>query len=182
MELASAVRHQHALLGGRFRKLVGSALKKSLMGRSLVPITRFLHAAALAEALLGSSVEHLHAHIARGATEVAMLASELTGLPFSFTAHAGADAGERLAIMGDETPFRAGMTLRVTSPADARFELYRNGRRVDRSAGHIRERRYPAAEPGVYRVELQITDTADGRRLRPWIYSNPIYVRPSALR
>ena len=49
---------------------------------------RFLQAAALARALRETDVGHLHAHFAHGATRVAMLASMLTGLPFSFTAHA----------------------------------------------------------------------------------------------
>jgi glycosyltransferase involved in cell wall biosynthesis len=35
-----------------------------------------------------SGVQHLHAHFADGATRIAMLASMLTGLPYSFTTHA----------------------------------------------------------------------------------------------
>lgn len=49
---------------------------------------RFLQAVYLAGQLHGSGVERLHAHMAHGSTRVAMLTSMLTGLPFSFTAHA----------------------------------------------------------------------------------------------
>jgi glycosyltransferase involved in cell wall biosynthesis len=49
---------------------------------------RFLHAGYLAQQARQAGVERLHAHFAHGATRVAMLASMLTGLRFSFTAHA----------------------------------------------------------------------------------------------
>ncbi|MBI4312071.1 MAG: glycosyltransferase [Chloroflexi bacterium] len=42
----------------------------------------------LARRIEETPVDHLHAHFAHGATLVAMLASMLTGVPFSFTAHA----------------------------------------------------------------------------------------------
>ena len=50
---------------------------------------RTLHQAlTLAELVRERGIEHLHAHFATGATEVARLASALTGVPFTFTAHA----------------------------------------------------------------------------------------------
>ncbi|MBI2527476.1 MAG: glycosyltransferase [Candidatus Rokubacteria bacterium] len=45
-------------------------------------------AEALARLAAGRGVTHLHAHFGTGATRVAMLASRLAGLPYSFTAHA----------------------------------------------------------------------------------------------
>lgn len=45
-------------------------------------------AAALASLTVGRGVNHMHAHFATDATTVAMLASRLAGIPFSFTAHA----------------------------------------------------------------------------------------------
>jgi len=49
----------------------------------------FLQAVALADRLLDApDVTHLHAHFCHGATTVTWLASVMTGLPFSFTAHA----------------------------------------------------------------------------------------------
>ncbi len=50
---------------------------------------RTLHQAlALADLVRQRGIEHLHAHFATGATEIARLASALTGVPFTFTAHA----------------------------------------------------------------------------------------------
>ena len=49
----------------------------------------FFQAVALADRVLDApDVRHLHAHFAHGATTVAWLAAMITGLPFSFTAHA----------------------------------------------------------------------------------------------
>jgi glycosyltransferase involved in cell wall biosynthesis len=54
-----------------------------------VYVKEFLQAAALADRLLAArDVTHLHAHFCHGATTVTWLASVMTGLPFSFTAHA----------------------------------------------------------------------------------------------
>jgi glycosyltransferase involved in cell wall biosynthesis len=52
-------------------------------------LKEFLQAAAIADRLHNSSdVRHLHAHVCHGATTVTWLAAMMTGLPFSFTAHA----------------------------------------------------------------------------------------------
>jgi glycosyltransferase involved in cell wall biosynthesis len=54
-----------------------------------VYLKEFLQAAAVASRVLDDvEVKHLHAHFSHGATTVAWLASMMTGLPFSFTAHA----------------------------------------------------------------------------------------------
>lgn len=52
-------------------------------------IKEFLHAGFIAEAILAAgNVSHLHGHFCHGATTVTMLVSHMTGIPFSFTAHA----------------------------------------------------------------------------------------------
>ena len=52
-------------------------------------VKEFLRATALADRLSHTpEVYHLHAHFSHGATTVTWLASLITGLPFSFTAHA----------------------------------------------------------------------------------------------
>jgi glycosyltransferase involved in cell wall biosynthesis len=50
----------------------------------------FLQAGFIAERVLnsGGAIRHLHAHFCHGATTVAMLASRISGVPYSFTAHA----------------------------------------------------------------------------------------------
>lgn len=49
---------------------------------------RLLQAGYLAERARGLHVRHLHAHFATEATRVAALASRISGIPYSFTAHA----------------------------------------------------------------------------------------------
>jgi glycosyltransferase involved in cell wall biosynthesis len=54
-----------------------------------VYMKEFLQAVALSDHLLDApDVRHLHAHYAHGSTTVAWLAARITGLSFSFTAHA----------------------------------------------------------------------------------------------
>jgi glycosyltransferase involved in cell wall biosynthesis len=49
---------------------------------------QILEAIFLAYGLIHTGVRHLHAHFADTTTQVAMLASMMTGIPFSFTCHA----------------------------------------------------------------------------------------------
>ena len=52
-------------------------------------IKEFLQAGYIAESVLQNpAIRHLHAHFCHGATTIAMFASRISGLPFSFTAHA----------------------------------------------------------------------------------------------
>ncbi|HET7048941.1 MAG TPA: glycosyltransferase family 4 protein [Solirubrobacteraceae bacterium] len=52
-------------------------------------LKEFLQAVALSDHVSAApDVRHLHAHYAHGSTTVAWLVSQITGLPFSFTAHA----------------------------------------------------------------------------------------------
>jgi hypothetical protein len=76
--------------------------------------------------------------------------------------------------MGDERPWTPGTTLRVRSTLPARIRLMRDGREVAVGDGH--EFHHEAKEPGVYRVELWLEL---GGELRPWLYSNPVYLRPN---
>ncbi len=65
------------------------ALKLSLKHREKQFIKEFLQAGFIAQTALESGrTRHLHAHFAHTSTTVTMFASQLSGLPFSFTAHA----------------------------------------------------------------------------------------------
>jgi glycosyltransferase involved in cell wall biosynthesis len=58
-------------------------------GPRKIYIKELLQAVALADRLLDApEVRHLHAHFAHGTTTVTMLASQIAGVPFSFTGHA----------------------------------------------------------------------------------------------
>lgn len=60
-----------------------------LDGLRTVYIKEFLQAGYIADSVLNNpNIRHLHAHFCHGSTTVAMFASRISGIPFSFTAHA----------------------------------------------------------------------------------------------
>jgi len=87
-EIARAHRAVYRRGPARYRRVARYALTQAFAERDIDALRRFAHAGCLADRLAGSDVEHLHAHFARGATRLVMLASMLIDLPFSFTAHA----------------------------------------------------------------------------------------------
>ena len=92
----------------------------------------------------------------------------IIGNPKGFTFMAD-NQKEVLGIMGDEVALTPGLELTVSTPATANLTLFKDGVAVDAitaSEWHI-----PVASAGVYRVEAM-------RQGKPWIISNPIYVRP----
>ena len=78
-----------ALRPGRYLgalRLAWRTAPKGFKGR-LYNLIYFLEAAVLADRLKREGVAHLHNHIAKASCTVAMLASELSGIPYSFTIH-----------------------------------------------------------------------------------------------
>ena len=76
------------------------------------------------------------------------------------------------AIMGDEAKFADGQKVLAQFPVPCRIRLMQDGKAIaDQEGDHLE---YAVAGPGVYRVEGWLK--LDGED-RPWIYSNPIYVR-----
>jgi len=74
---------------GVYAAALKTAARRFLRTRKSATIKHLLQAGYLANRLLpASGVTHLHAHFAHSPTSVAMFTSQLTGLPFSFTAHA----------------------------------------------------------------------------------------------
>lgn len=86
---ARLYKHEEAILGrecgapARFTRLLAEACRS---GREAVE--ELAQAAFIAALLRKHPVDHLHAHFATSAARVAHLVSQLTGTPFSFTAHA----------------------------------------------------------------------------------------------
>ncbi len=78
------------------------------------------------------------------------------------------------ARMGDTITFAEGIRIRVESPLPGKIRLLHNGETRSVANGQMLET--GIQEPGVYRVEVWLEI---GGELRPWIYGNPIYVRPS---
>jgi hypothetical protein len=76
------------------------------------------------------------------------------------------------AIMGDETPLAGEPTLVARFPVTCHIRLLAGGKELANTKSDRLE--YPVKTPGAYRVEGWLS--LDGEE-RPWIYSNPIYVR-----
>ncbi len=90
------------------------------------------------------------------------------GFRFFFVGEGGATLE-----MGQERAFQPG-TVVVEAPQKGEIRLLRNGRRLARRTGS-RFFSFVVHKPGVYRVEVHCPVPFFG--LRPWIFSNPIYLR-----
>lgn len=79
-----ALKHPVRYAGG-----VKTAFRRFLRTRKSATIKHLLQAGLIADKFMpGKGIVHLHAHFAHSPTSVAMFTSQLTGLDFSFTAHA----------------------------------------------------------------------------------------------
>ena len=87
---------------------------------------------------------------------------------FSFTATSGATT----ASMGETLARSSATRFRIKAPAPAQLRLLRDGNVVARGTGRILE--WMDTSPGVYRAEASRFFRLANR---PWIFSNPIYVR-----
>ena len=92
--------------------------------------------------------------------------SDATGFGF------WAEDGKVRGIMGDEMKLFPGLKLKVQTPLHAKIKVIRDGESFFTNEGQ----RWTLSihQPGVYRVEVQLKIR---NRWRPWIYSNPVYVR-----
>ena len=87
---------------------------------------------------------------------------------FSFSAR----QGDRLVgIMGDEVAFAPDLHLVASLPSPAELTLMQDGRPIASIIGQHWD--VAVTQPGTYRLEAM-------RHTKPWIFSNPIYVRPAA--
>ena len=77
-----------------------------------------------------------------------------------------------VGTMGEERPWAPGQRLEVRSPLPATIRLIRDGQVEAVSQGEALD--HPVTRAGVYRVELWLPI---GGELRPWLYSNPLFLR-----
>ncbi len=78
-----------AQLGTRYVRAFREALQRAVDRRTTATLRHFFQAGYLAwHRLMGRPIRHLHAHFCHTPTSVALFTSRLTGLPYSFTAHA----------------------------------------------------------------------------------------------
>ena len=78
------------------------------------------------------------------------------------------------AIMGDEIAVTSSELI-VRVPLAARIVMIRNGSLVEQRQGTTAE--FSATDPGVYRVEVYLDNLPAPALGKPWIISNPIYLR-----
>lgn len=91
---------------------------------------------------------------------------------FAFEAES---VGER-KIQGDEIALASDTKLRVRTPVAGRIVVFRNGSVVLDETG-TSTKDFPVSERGVYRVEVYLPQLGSLVDDKPWIISNPIYVR-----
>ena len=80
--------------------------------------------------------------------------------------------GEEILEMGEERPFQPG-TLFMETPRKGEIRLMKDGVMVARRTGM--QFSFAVSKPGVYRAEVYRRAPFFG--YRPWIFSNPIYLR-----
>src|SRR3989441_2415789 len=78
-------------------------------------------------------------------------------------------------IMGDEIGFVDGLGVMVSAPLISRIVLYRDGTAIDEKSGSKVE--FPINSKGAYRVEAYLDALPAPAMGKPWILSNPIYVK-----
>jgi hypothetical protein len=149
--------------------------------RSLNYVSTHILAHQLSEAAVRDALRRGHAYVSHDwlcdPTGFAFVADiDGDGVEVRPTGSAGAASKHfqtsEPAIMGDEVDLKANLVLKVATPLTCTLRLIRNGQIVrDENAGALEFR---VDSPGVYRVEAWLV--LDGE-MRPWIYSNPIYVR-----
>jgi hypothetical protein len=91
---------------------------------------------------------------------------------FTFEAHTSTET----KIQGDEIPLQNDTRLVVHTPVASRILLFRNGSVILNESG-VTTREIPVTEKGVYRVEVYLAQVEAVVGEKPWIISNPIYVR-----
>ncbi len=91
---------------------------------------------------------------------------------FSFEAE---NSGER-KIQGDEISLQSETRLRVQTPVPTRIVVFKDGAVFMEESG-VTAKELPITERGVYRVEVYLPQLGSMVAQKPWIISNPIYVK-----
>jgi hypothetical protein len=166
---ATAGNDAHANIGVR---LVDSS-GKTLMGLQLDPYSTSFHLVRmhvlvprdkeLSAATLLEALKQGHSFIGFD------IFGDTTG--FRFEAE---NSGES-RVQGDEILFRPGTKLKVQVPLKARIAIHKDGQIVTTEDGAF-EKDFELKDKGIYRVEAYLPELG-GVGTKPWIVSNPIYVR-----
>lgn len=99
------------------------------------PLAYLLQAAYLAGELRKRGVQHLHNHHGENPAAVAMLASELSGVPYSLTVHGSAEWDRPMELHLDEKVGRASFVTAISS--FTRSQIFRWTRAEDWGKVHV---------------------------------------------
>lgn len=179
-ELLTADRSQRlvAVAGNDAHANVGFGLAdgtgRQLAGFQLDPYERSFRIVrnhVLVEKSVPLNADTLLAALSAGHSYLAFdLFCEATG--FSYTAQ----SRDETKLMGDEIKLAEGLRLSVRTPVGCRIRLIKDGALVrEEAASDAMD--FPVTEAGVYRVEAFLDQLPVPLQDRPWIISNPIYVR-----
>ena len=91
---------------------------------ALYQLIFFAEATILARHLKQQGIGHLHCHFTFGATTAAMLASQMTGIPYSFTLHGPADLLEPYRWRLDEKTARAAFVSTISHFARSQLMFF----------------------------------------------------------
>ena len=115
----------------------------------------------LAEPAVREALKRGHAYVAHD------WLCDSTG--FAFVARAG---DRTIGVMGDEIKLGGGPALSAAAPLKCTMKLIRNGEIIQ--TANTNRLNFDVKMAGVYRIEAWLE--LDGEQ-RPWIYSNPIYIK-----
>lgn len=168
--VAIAGNDAHANIGLSLRQLTG----KPLIELKLDPYERSFQVVrthVLLEHTRPLSEENLLDALARGHAYVSFdILCDASGFLFQAT------NGAEQKLMGDEIALSSGVRFEVTTPLKSRIVLVRNGQVVSEAKEAARHE-WTANEAGVYRVVCYLPQLPAPLDAKPWIISNPIYVR-----
>lgn len=169
--VAVAGNDAHANVGLSFQHLTGEKilqLKLDPYERSF----RVVRVRVLLEKNQPVSAESVLAALARGHCFISFdLFCDAGGFRFA------ADNGIEKKLMGDEIPLaNAPVRLTVKTPVKSRVVFFRDGEVLSEEKETL-GKELLVNERGVYRVEVYLDQLGKPAGDRPWIISNPIYVR-----
>jgi hypothetical protein len=168
--VAIAGNDAHANIGLSLRQLTG----KPLLELKLDPYERSFQVVrthVLVERAEPLREENLLDALARGHAYVSFdILCDASGFRFQAT------NGAEQKLLGDEIALLSGVRLQVATPVQSRIVLVRNGQ-VVREESETMKFEWTTQEAGVYRVVCYLPQLPAPLDAKPWIISNPIYVR-----
>jgi hypothetical protein len=125
----------------------------------------------LADGFKTFAIQTLHASLKAGHCFIGFdLFGDTTGFRFE------AQSPTENKIQGDEIRLQQDTRLRVHTPVASRILLFKDGSVILNESG-VTTKEIAVTERGVYRVEVYLPEVEKIIGEKPWIISNPIYVR-----